>query len=217
MMKNLFTATALLYALSYSAQVGIGNNEPNGVLDLTNTNKHVFVLPNIQNEEVIEKVNSTKNLSIGSMYFDLDLNCLRVLHKDDEWKCLSGNSSIVVERLGCPSVQAPNWKASEATSHDNIILYIDLPTSFETHIKTGDTIFEGSLGDIGILGNKLQPGDLINLGETEVPALALGSNIYTILLKNPVSVDISNSNRVFHSPFGGDQGMQEDFCGWPIE
>ncbi|APD06475.1 chitinase [Flavobacteriaceae bacterium UJ101] len=98
----------ILFSSFLIAQVGIGNNTPNGVLDLTNSTSNSktnpLVLPSMSGtnaEDHVVNPKSGKKVVAGSIFYDLTEKCLKV-YDGTTWNCISVIPPII-STLDCAS------------------------------------------------------------------------------------------------------------------
>lgn len=68
------------------AQVGIGNSDPKGILDTTNSNNYPIVIPVASSETDIINPNSS-DIIAGSLFYDSTVDCLKV-YNGTTWDCI---------------------------------------------------------------------------------------------------------------------------------
>ncbi|APD06695.1 hypothetical protein UJ101_01171 [Flavobacteriaceae bacterium UJ101] len=129
-MKKIIATCALLIGGTLLSQVGVGNNSPEGILDTSNDKGYPFVLPQTLQKDIVNPIDGTNtNIKEGSLYFDTNLDCLRVFD-GTEWKDINCiNRSLCLSSAGEPPIDIQNPIINDKASQHINTYNFDYPKS----------------------------------------------------------------------------------------
>ncbi len=213
--KNLLLVLILVASTMLFAQVGIGNTDPKGILDLTNTTSnsktHPLVVP-VATKSTISSVTS-RSLVAGSVYYDSGETCLKV-YDGTQWNCLKVIVSSGNRVQTCGTYYQEKALAATLSANEKIgVLLLDESKIAQSSLSVDQKLIEGTNGEI------------ITIQDTNYTGTVSGTNVSTLLSTGQYAVSIQITNpSVFNdsgrfsylAPLGGINGLPEDECGWNL-
>lgn len=219
--KNLLLTMTLLTSVVLLAQVGIGNDTPKGILDLTNTTSdsktYPLVLP-VATEDIVEAPPS-KNLTVGSVFYDTNDLCLKI-YDGDQWKCLGAVNTIAEgERSGTCGTYYQATALKSTLSPNEKIGVVILKESLlpQSSLSVDQVVIEGSNGEVITIQNTNYSGPIVEGdGFTVEEIMEEGQYAISLQITNPSVVNTSSVKFTYDPPFGGIKGMPVDECGYNL-
>lgn len=213
-----FLVLLLMGVGNLRGQVGIGNQDPKGVLDLSNSsgaNTYPLIVPTMSGTDAESFVVNPKGSGVvaGSVFYDLTEKCLKV-YDGTQWNCVGK----VITRLGCPRyslVDGGGLSTSLSPNQRTGFMVLNKNTFPIGTFSAGDIIIEGSNGEI----LKIEEDNVASING--IPSTVLVSDtvneyVTTVLIENPSTFQ-ATSTFSYQPPLGGDPSLpREDYCGWNL-
>lgn len=215
--------TTLLFSVGFvylQGQVGIGNDNPSGILDLTNvptTSKtYPLVVPTSEADNLVINPKSSTSVVAGSIFYDVTEKCLKV-YNGTQWNCIDvatilGCASVIATSVATPDHDLSNFTGISSTdwAYRLVMNKLIFPKGI---FNVGDVVITGSGGEVFKV-KEIGVTSLVDNGFTlDLDQMVSDPEyewVMTLSLEDPPSFNNSSTFKI-HPPFSNSDMCQLGF------